>query len=153
MVSKKTDPRPAPRARLHTDTSSKAGAAGLDRRAPVILETDGWHDYALLDSGGGRKLERYGAYRIVRPEAQAMWTPRRRDAEWTEADAHFIGIGEEESDGRWRMRKPLGETWPLTYDGIRFLGRFTSFRHVGCSPSRSPIGAGSRVSPRLPAGR
>jgi hypothetical protein len=26
-----------------------------------ILATQGWDDYALLDSGGGRKLERFGS--------------------------------------------------------------------------------------------
>ena len=51
-------------------------AASLRRRAPVMLETEGWADYALLDTGNGRKLERYGKYRIVRPEEQALWSPR-----------------------------------------------------------------------------
>src|SRR5262245_40742304 len=98
----------------------------LAARAPVMLETTGWTDYALLDSGHGRKLERYGRYTIVRPEEQAIWTPRRSGPEWDAADATFVGIGDDEADGRWRYRKPLGETWLLSYDGISFLGRFTS---------------------------
>lgn len=105
-------------------------------RTPVMLETEGWPDYALLDSGGGRKLERYGAYKIVRPEEQALWTPRRPAADWDGADATFVGIGEEESDGRWRYKRPLPETWPIDYDGIKFLGRFTAFRHVGVFPEQ-----------------
>jgi 23S rRNA (cytosine1962-C5)-methyltransferase len=102
-----------------------------------MLETQGWSDYALLDCGDGRKLERYGPYRIVRPEEQAMWTPRRPKAEWDRADAQFIGIGDDDGNGRWRMPRPLGETWPLAYDGIAFLGRFTSFRHVGVFPEQA----------------
>ena len=102
-----------------------------------MLETAGWSDYALLDSGGGRKLERYGRFRISRPEEQALWTPRLPPAEWERADATFIGIGEDEADGRWRYRTPIGETWPMDYDGIRFLGRFTSFRHVGVFPEQA----------------
>jgi 23S rRNA (cytosine1962-C5)-methyltransferase len=102
-----------------------------------MLETQGWNDYALLDCGDGRKLERYGPYRIVRPEEQAMWTPRRPKAEWDRADAHFIGLGDDDRDGRWRMPRPLAETWPLAYDGIAFLGRFTSFRHVGVFPEQA----------------
>jgi 23S rRNA (cytosine1962-C5)-methyltransferase len=112
-------------------------AGGLVRRAPVMLETQGWSDYALLDSGAGRKLERYGRFRVVRPEAQAIWTPKLPESAWESADAHFTGIGEEESDGRWRMKTPLGETWRLDYDGIGFLGRFTSFRHVGVFPEQA----------------
>src|SRR5690606_5832143 len=42
-------------------------------RIPVILETRGARDYHLIDSGDGLKLEQYGPYRIVRPEAQALW--------------------------------------------------------------------------------
>jgi 23S rRNA (cytosine1962-C5)-methyltransferase len=127
-------------------SSGAAGTAGmpgtarhgtaLRAEAPVMLETGGWDDYALLDSGHGRKLERYGRYRIVRPEEQAIWTPRRPAAEWDSADATFVGIGDEEADGRWRYRKPIPETWPLAYDGIGFLGRFTAFRHVGVFPEQ-----------------
>ena len=116
-------------------------AERLNRRAPVILETEGWSDYALLDSGNGEKLERYGKYRIVRPEAQALWTPRRLAADWESADAKFVGIADDEAagetGGRWRYPKPLGETWPITYDGVPFLGRFTSFRHVGVFPEQA----------------
>ncbi|MDZ4369847.1 MAG: class I SAM-dependent rRNA methyltransferase, partial [Phenylobacterium sp.] len=41
---------------------------------PAVMRTTGWTDYALLDSGHGRKLERYGPYRVVRPEPQCLWT-------------------------------------------------------------------------------
>ncbi len=77
----------------------------------------------------------------MRPEAQALWTPRRPAREWDAADAKFVGIGEDETagdtSGRWRYRTPLGETWPLSYDGVPFLGRFTSFRHVGVFPEQA----------------
>jgi 23S rRNA (cytosine1962-C5)-methyltransferase len=109
----------------------------LKTRAPVMLETTGWADYELLDSGDGRKLERYGQYRIVRPEEQALWTPRKSAAEWERADATFVGIGEDEDGGRWRYRKPVPETWPMQYDTFRFLGRLTSFRHVGVFPEQA----------------
>lgn len=68
-----------------------------------------------------------------------MWTPRLPKSDWEAVDARFVGIGaeEDEKDGRWRYRKPLPETWPLAYDGIPFLGRFTSFRHVGVFPEQA----------------
>lgn len=108
-----------------------------ERRAPVMLETAGWDDYALVDTGNGRKLERYGSYRIVRPEAQALWSPRLPDTEWEAADATFVGIGDEDTDGRWRYRDKIGPTWPMSYDGVSFLGRFTNFRHVGLFPEQA----------------
>jgi 23S rRNA (cytosine1962-C5)-methyltransferase len=113
-------------------------APPLLRRAPVMLETAGWDDYALLDIGEGRKLERYGRMRIDRPEEQALGRRRLPEAEWANADAIFMGAASDDgdADGRWRYRKPFGETWPLFYRGIRFLGRFTAFRHVGVFPEQ-----------------
>jgi len=116
--------------------ATPAAAATLTRRAPVMLATDGWADYALLDTGDGQKLERYGRYRIVRPEEQAMVSPRRPSEEWERADAHFVGIGDDEAGGRWRHQKPVPETWRMEYDGVAFLGRFTNFRHVGVFPEQ-----------------
>lgn len=107
-------------------------------KLPVILEVLPNDDYALLDSGAGEKLEQYGPYRIVRPEGQAIWQKALPEAEWRKADAVFTGETDEEGLGRWRFPKtPLGETWPMRHDGIDYLGRFTSFRHVGVFPEQA----------------
>ena len=66
---------------------------------PVILSGAGWSDYGLTDSGHGRKLERYGPYRFIRPDPQAMWTPRL--PEW-DAHAEFVPGSDEDGGGRWR---------------------------------------------------
>ena len=107
-------------------------------RLPVILEVAPDAEYALIDSGVGAKLEQYGPYRIVRPEGQAIWQRALPAAEWARADAVFTGDTDEEGMGRWRFPKtPLGETWPMRHDGIDYLGRFTSFRHVGVFPEQA----------------
>ena len=124
----------------------KVARAPLPRRAgalpaqalPLILEVEPGEDYALIDSGDGRKLEQYGPYRIDRPEGQAIWRPALGESEWRKADAIFTGDTDEEGMGRWRFPKtPLGETWPMKHDGIDYLGRFTSFRHVGVFPEQA----------------
>lgn len=105
---------------------------------PLILEVGPGADYALLDSGDGRKLEQYGPYRIDRPEGQAIWRPALSEREWRQADAVFTGDTDEEGMGRWRFPEtPLGETWPMKHDGLDYLGRFTSFRHVGVFPEQA----------------
>ncbi len=107
-------------------------------RVPLILEVLPGDDYALIDSGDGQKLERYGEYLIVRPEGQAIWHRALPQREWDRADAVFTGDTDEEGIGRWRFpRMPLGETWPMKHDGIDYLGRFTSFRHVGVFPEQA----------------
>jgi 23S rRNA (cytosine1962-C5)-methyltransferase len=101
------------------------------------MRTTGWADYALLDSGNGRKLERYGPYTVVRPEPQCLWTPRLPTSAWDAADAIFDPSDEEDA-GRWRFRqhKPP-ETWPLGWGGVRFHGRFTAFRHLAFFPEQA----------------
>jgi 23S rRNA (cytosine1962-C5)-methyltransferase len=102
---------------------------------PSVMRTRGWEDYALLDSGGGRKLERYGSFRVVRPEPQCLWTPRLDEAAWA-ADAVF-DPADEEDDGRWRFGERPPESWPLAWGEARFLGRFTNFRHLAFFPEQA----------------
>lgn len=105
-------------------------------RVPVILETAGEADYRLIDSGDALKLEQYGPYTIVRPEAQALW-PKSQAPLWERADAIFTGDTDEDGMGRWRFpREMLGETWPMRLLDADFYGRFTSFRHVGVFPEQ-----------------
>ena len=40
-----------------------------------VVETDGFADYRLLDSGNGRKLERFGKYVVDRPEPPPVGAP------------------------------------------------------------------------------
>jgi len=102
-----------------------------------VMRTRGWADYALLDSGGGRKLERYGRYSVVRPEPQCLWTPRLPESRWAAADAVFDPAGDED-DGRWRFRGPTPpETWPLAWGDVKFHGRFTNFRHLAFFPEQA----------------
>jgi len=81
----------------------------------TILECSGWTDYALLDSGDGLKLERFGAYVLVRPEPQAMWRPALQETEWQQAHAVFQPSGEE-SGGHWKFNRKLEQPWLLSYD-------------------------------------
>ena len=100
------------------------------------MRTTGWADYALLDSGGGRKLERYGPYKVVRPEPQCLWTPRLAPGAWDAADAVFDPTDEEDA-GRWRFNGRPKEVWPLSWGEARFNGRFTAFRHLAFFPEQA----------------
>ncbi len=108
---------------------------------PIAMRTGAWADYALIDSGGGRKLERYGRFRVVRPEPQCLWRPTLAAAAWEAADAVFDPDGDED-DGRWRFAGatlapfPLAP-FPLSWGKVRFLGRFTPFRHLAFFPEQA----------------
>ena len=100
-----------------------------------------WPDYGLVDCGGGRKLERYGRYRFIRPEPQALWAPATPD--W-QADAEFIPGSDEEGGGRWQFTNSSGgpvprDGWPLAWDNLRFTAQTTPFRHLGFFPDMAPV--------------
>ncbi|MET3711817.1 23S rRNA (cytosine1962-C5)-methyltransferase [Sphingomonas trueperi] len=103
----------------------------------VTLTGEPWNDYGLIDSGHGRKLERYGAYRFIRPEPQAMWAPA--SADW-DAHAEFVPGSDEEGGGRWEYLKPTPrEGWPLAWREVRFTAQTTPFRHLGFFPDMAPV--------------
>jgi 23S rRNA (cytosine1962-C5)-methyltransferase len=139
------DPKPADDAKdAQSSALASRQAAGnrLPEALPVILETRSNDEYALLDSGNGRKLERYGPYIINRPEAQAFWQCEDENKNWQNADAVFDSEKDEEGMGRWKFPKtPLGETWPLYWHSalgrLDYYGRFTAFRHVGVFPEQA----------------
>ena len=114
----------------------------MSKPAPVVadlpgaMRTTGWADYALLDSGGGRKLERYGPYTVVRPEPQAMWTPRLPGSAWEKADAVF-NPSDEEDAGNWRFKGKPQESWPMAWGDAKFHARFTAFRHLAFFPEQA----------------
>lgn len=101
-----------------------------------LLLAPRWDDYELLDSGGGAKLERFGPYRFVRPEAQAIWQPALPAKTWNMAEAEFRTDAESDG-GRWYFRKPLEPRWTMRYGGLRFWVQPTPFRHLGVFPEQA----------------
>ena len=100
------------------------------------LIAERWSDYGLVDSGAGRKLERYGRYRFIRPEPQAMWVPATES--W-DADGEFIPGSDEEGGGRWQFARPVPrEGWELGWEEVRFRAQCTPFRHLAFFPDMAP---------------
>ena len=89
-------------------------------------------DYELIDSGDGRKLERFGKYVLARPCSQAMWRPAKSAAEWERADASF----DCEDGNRWHGRSNLPKDWQIETAGIRFKLGGTDFGHLGIFPEQ-----------------
>ena len=89
-------------------------------------------DYELLDSGNGRKLERFGRYVLSRPCSQAMWLPSKPAAEWERADASF----DREDGNHWHGRNNLPKEWQINTVGIAFKLGGTDFGHLGIFPEQ-----------------
>jgi 23S rRNA (cytosine1962-C5)-methyltransferase len=105
---------------------------------PMILTPQGWHDYRLLDSGHGRKLEEVGGYRFIRPEPQAFWAPHLPSQDWAEPAGVFVsGSRDQDEGGKWELSPSLPAEWSVNFEDIRFLAMPTPFRHFGFFPEQS----------------
>ena len=88
-------------------------------------------DYELIDSGDGRKFERFGKFTLVRPCSQALWRPKDEPA-WGRATATF----DREEGNRWHGRGALPKEWTITTAGIKFKLSGTDFGHLGIFPEQ-----------------
>src|SRR5664279_4451793 len=107
--------------------------AATSMPALELLTSPDWQDYALLDSGNGAKLERFGPYTFVRPEAQAVWAPSLPEKTWQAAHATFK-TAQEENGGHFQFRTPIEERWQMGYKGLKFWAQTSSSRHLGLFP-------------------
>jgi 23S rRNA (cytosine1962-C5)-methyltransferase len=101
-----------------------------------LVSANGWQEYALLDTGNGQKLEQFGPYRLVRPEAEAVWQPGLPASEWKSADALYKPAPEE-NGGHWEYHRRLPERWKMSYKHLSFWVQTTASRHVGVFPEQS----------------
>lgn len=102
--------------------------------------------YALLDSGEGEKLERYGDIVVARPDPQALWRKRLPETEWKKADAVFTGGVEtlhatslqRRGEKEWKKRRELPSRWPIELGGLKFWIKLSAFKHTGVFPEQVP---------------
>jgi 23S rRNA (cytosine1962-C5)-methyltransferase len=99
---------------------------------PETIIAGPWADYGLIDSGHGRKLERYGRFKFIRPEGQALWEPSCDD--W-QADGEFVPGSDAEGGGRWQLANTVpSDGWRLGWEDVSFQAQCTPFRHLAFFP-------------------
>lgn len=97
------------------------------------LITEGWEQYALLDSGEGRKLERFGKVILDRPDPQALWKKKNPEL-WQNAEAQFIWA---DKGDRWSLSKGIAEDWAIDWENITMNLSFKGFKHIGIFPEHA----------------
>jgi 23S rRNA (cytosine1962-C5)-methyltransferase len=109
---------------------------------PAVFAHPPLEDHALLDSGDGQKLERFGEVVLARPDPQALWRPRLARERWEAADLAFVR--ESDRGGRWEARsgahpaaRGKAPEWEVRLGAARALVRPTPFKHVGVFPEQA----------------
>ena len=101
----------------------------------MILKTIKQKDYELIDSGLGKKLERYGSYLLVRPDPEALWDKKLNDDIWKKAELKFI---RNEVKTKWIIKDGTPKSWNISFGDLNFSIKPTSFKHTGLFPEQLP---------------
>lgn len=101
--------------------------------SPIILTTRPGEQYELLDSGDGKKLERYGSVTLSRPDPQALW-PVSDPKQWKMAAGTFT----KDKKAVWNLKPDVPERWPVTVGDLRFWIHPSAFKHTGVFPEQAP---------------
>ena len=108
---------------------------------PLVIHPNNWADYSLIDSGNGKKLEKFGPYTFSRPEPQAIWTPRLKAKVWENSSGSFLSsssLENEDPKGKWVIKNNIPDKWEMSFDSLKFFATPTPFRHLGFFPDQSP---------------
>ena len=101
-----------------------------------LLYPPHWHDYELLDSGSGEKLERFGKYILARPETKAIWKKTLPMPEWEKCDAIYE---QKDETGKWIFKHQLPAAWNIKWQDLTFEVRPTAFKHTGVFPELASL--------------
>ncbi len=98
-----------------------------------MFVAEDWKDYTLLDTGDGKRLEKWGDYVLVRPDPQAIWESASRAA-WQ--NPHGIYVRSSGGGGAWK-KKDMPEEWEIGYKDMRFIISPMGFKHTGIFPEQA----------------
>ncbi len=93
-----------------------------------------WNDYEVIDTSNGEKLERWGQYRLVRPDPQVIWNTPRRNPGWKQMNGHYHRSAK--GGGEWEFFD-LPEQWSISYGTLKFNLKPFSFKHTGLFPEQA----------------
>lgn len=95
---------------------------------------DKWKDYEVIDTSGGEKLERWGAYTLIRPDPQVIWNTQKAAPGWKHANGHYHRS--RAGGGSWEFHD-LPKTWQIGYGSLIFNLKPFAFKHTGIFPEQA----------------
>ncbi len=98
---------------------------------------DKWKEYELIDTDGGKRLERWKDYLLIRPDPQVIWKGAAHSNLWKRADGSYLRS--DKGGGSWSRESKLPEEWTLRYESLdlTFRIRPMGFKHTGLFPEQA----------------
>ena len=94
-----------------------------------------WREYEILDMANGEKLERWGKYKLIRPDPQIIWKEKSFPSKWKDADATYNRS--KTGGGSWDFKNKLPSSWQVKYKNLSFNIKPMGFKHTGLFPEQA----------------
>lgn len=101
----------------------------------MIRLAENWKDYAVLATGDGYKLERWGEVTLLRPDPQVIWGASYDLFSDPRIDAVYRRS--EKGGGAWEYRRKIPESWNIGYRDLTFSIKPMGFKHTGLFPEQA----------------
>lgn len=94
-----------------------------------------WKDYEVIATGGGKKLERWGDYILLRPDPQIIWPSSFPLESYKGLTASYerSSMG----GGRWNYLKPIPDNFTVSWRDLSFKLKLMGFKHTGLFPEQA----------------
>ena len=100
-----------------------------------MLISEDWKDYELIATSNGEKLERWGKYKLLRPDPHIIWNNGNLIKKYNDIDAvyHRSNTG----GGNWENLKKIEPFWQISYKNLTFNIKQMGFKHTGLFPEQA----------------
>ena len=94
-----------------------------------------WKDYEVIATGGGRKLERWGDYVLLRADPQSIWPESFPLEKYYGLTAKYERSNT--GGGRWEYLKSMPEEFTVKWRNLTFKLKLMGFKHTGLFPEQA----------------
>ncbi len=94
-----------------------------------------WTEYQVIATGNGEKLERWGAYTLLRPDPQVIWRAQTDLSKYRGLSGHYKRSSS--GGGGWQFYQNLPQEWQVSWKGIKFSIKPMGFKHTGLFPEQA----------------
>ena len=95
---------------------------------------DGWHDYKIIATSEGMKLEDWKGVILLRPDPQVIWKGRDLNSY---ANINAVYRRSEKGGGGWEIKKSFPSEWNVGYKDLTFKVKPMGFKHTGLFPEQA----------------
>ena len=94
-----------------------------------------WKEYTVLATGDGEKLEKWGDYKLLRPDPQVIWHAKKPLRSYEGIDA--IYERSQTGGGMWKYKRNIPSEFVVSWRDLKFSLKLMGFKHTGLFPEQA----------------